>query len=157
MSIPSNRILKGAITTNKDLVGTVTSSKQSLKGSISGNNELAGKVGIKDIIKPNIEPEIIREFVEEYMIENPPEPGKTPVKGVDYFTEDEIKSVAKEAANFVPIDDIFTTDDTLYLDPITKVLKVNTATEAEMDNTRPITSAAVATQIGNIEILLRTI
>ena len=51
----------------------------------------------------------------------------------------------------------FTTDETLTLDPITKVLSVNTATEANRDNTLPITSAAVATQIGNIEILLSRI
>lgn len=51
----------------------------------------------------------------------------------------------------------FTTDETLNLDPVTKVLSVNTATEANKDNTLPITSAAVATQIGNIEILLSRI
>lgn len=37
------------------------------------------------------------------------------------------------------------------------VLRVNTADIAEEDNTRPITSAAVATQVGNIEALLKTI
>ena len=37
------------------------------------------------------------------------------------------------------------------------VLSVHTADAAEEDNTKPITSAAVATQIGNIEILLGTI
>ena len=37
------------------------------------------------------------------------------------------------------------------------VVRVNTATEAEEDNTLPITSAAVHTNIGNIEILLETI
>lgn len=51
----------------------------------------------------------------------------------------------------------FTTDETLTLDPETGVLGVNTADEAETDNTLPITSAAVATQLGNIEILLKTI
>lgn len=50
----------------------------------------------------------------------------------------------------------FTTDETLTLDD-NKVLRVNTANEATEDNTLPITSAAVATQIGNIEILLRII
>lgn len=50
----------------------------------------------------------------------------------------------------------FTTDETLTLDE-NKVLRVNTADEAIEDNTLPITSAAVATQIGNIEILLKTI
>lgn len=51
----------------------------------------------------------------------------------------------------------FTTDETLTLDPATNVLSVNTASEAQADNTLPITSAAVATQIGNIEVLLKTI
>lgn len=37
------------------------------------------------------------------------------------------------------------------------VLSVDTADTAEQDNTRPITSAAVHTEIGNIEILLSTI
>ena len=37
------------------------------------------------------------------------------------------------------------------------VLSVDTADAAEKDNTRPITSAAVHTEIGNIEILLSTI
>lgn len=49
----------------------------------------------------------------------------------------------------------FTTDETLTLKD--GVLKVNTATSAEGDNTLPITSAAVAETVGNIEILLKTI
>lgn len=36
-------------------------------------------------------------------------------------------------------------------------IEVDTATAAEADNTKPITSAAVATQLGNIEVLLKTI
>ena len=49
----------------------------------------------------------------------------------------------------------FTTDDTLSL--IDGVLSVNTAEEAELDNTLPITSAAVALTVGNIAELLKTI
>lgn len=37
------------------------------------------------------------------------------------------------------------------------VVSVDTATEAEEDNTKPITSAAVHTVVGNIEVLLSTI
>ena len=37
------------------------------------------------------------------------------------------------------------------------VLSVDTATAIEEDNTRPVTSAAVQTTVGNIEILLKTI
>lgn len=49
----------------------------------------------------------------------------------------------------------FITDETLTLE--NGILSVNTADAAEADNTLPITSAAVATQVGNIEILLATI
>ena len=37
------------------------------------------------------------------------------------------------------------------------VLSVDTTDNVDMDNTKPITAAAVATQVGNIEILLSTI
>lgn len=49
----------------------------------------------------------------------------------------------------------FTTDETLSLK--NGVLGVNRAFDVEADNTLPITSAAVHTTVGNIEILLSTI
>lgn len=49
----------------------------------------------------------------------------------------------------------FVTDETLSL--VNGVLSVNTADAVEQDNTLPITSAAVHTTVGNIEILLQTI
>ena len=49
----------------------------------------------------------------------------------------------------------FTTDETLSL--VDGVLRVNTAGAVEQDNTLPITSAAVHTTVGNIEMLLGTI
>ena len=49
----------------------------------------------------------------------------------------------------------FTTDETLSLE--NGVLKVNTAKEVQKDNTLPVTSAAVETVVGNINILLETI
>lgn len=49
----------------------------------------------------------------------------------------------------------FTTDETLTLDQ--GVLSVNTADTVEADNTLPVTSAAVQTTVGNIEVLLKTI
>ena len=49
----------------------------------------------------------------------------------------------------------FTTDETLSLKG--GVLSVNTAQQPEPDNTLPITSAAVHTTVGNIEIILQTI
>lgn len=51
----------------------------------------------------------------------------------------------------------FTTDATLTLDPETQVLSVNTAKQVEKDNTLPVTSAAVYTEVGNINALLETI
>ena len=50
---------------------------------------------------------------------------------------------------------IFTPDETLILKD--GVLSVNTAKEPEPDNTLPITSAAVAQTVGNIEKLLKII
>ena len=38
-----------------------------------------------------------------------------------------------------------------------RTLSVDTATEVQQDNTKPITSAAVYTTVGNIEALLETI
>ena len=49
----------------------------------------------------------------------------------------------------------FTTDETLSLKD--GVLSVNTADVVEADNTLPVTSAAVQTTVGNIEVLLQTI
>lgn len=49
----------------------------------------------------------------------------------------------------------FTTDESLSLKD--GVLSVNTANVVEGDNTLPITSAAVHSTVGNIEILLKTI
>lgn len=49
----------------------------------------------------------------------------------------------------------FTTDNSLILE--NGVLRVNTTNEVAADNTLPITSAAVHTQVGNIEVLLNTI
>ena len=49
----------------------------------------------------------------------------------------------------------FTTDETLTLKD--GVLSVNTTNDMEQDNTLPITSAAVYTAVGNIEVRLSTI
>lgn len=42
----------------------------------------------------------------------------------------------------------------LMLDPKTNTLSVDTADAVEKDNTKPVTSAAVFVEIGNIEALL---
>lgn len=49
----------------------------------------------------------------------------------------------------------FKTDETLSLK--NGILSVNTADEVEKDNTLPVTSAAVYTEVGNINALLATI
>lgn len=45
----------------------------------------------------------------------------------------------------------------LKLDETTQTLSVDTATQVQQDNTRPVTSAAVYVTVGNIEALLKTI
>lgn len=45
----------------------------------------------------------------------------------------------------------------LKLDPESNILSVDTAKTVEQDNTLPVTSAAVYTTVGNIEVLLGTI
>ena len=61
----------------------------------------------------------------------------------------DIPFATKETAGKVIIGDNLLVDN--------GVVSVDVANEAEKDNTKPITSAAVAVQIGNIEILLGTI
>lgn len=47
--------------------------------------------------------------------------------------------------------------DGLKLDELTNTLSVDTTNNAEEDNTKPITSAGVYTQLGNINVLLSKI
>jgi hypothetical protein len=47
--------------------------------------------------------------------------------------------------------------DGLKMDPDTNTLSVDTADKVEQDNTKPVTSAAVYTEVGNINALLATI
>lgn len=47
--------------------------------------------------------------------------------------------------------------DGLKLDAATNTLSVDTAEVVEQDNTKPVTSAAVYTEVGNINALLATI
>ena len=51
----------------------------------------------------------------------------------------------------------YTIGDGLKLDPDTNTLSVDTAEKVEKDNTKPVTSAAVYTEVGNINALLATI
>lgn len=51
----------------------------------------------------------------------------------------------------------YTIGDGLKLDAATNTLSVDTADKVEEDNTKPVTSAAVYTEVGNINALLATI
>ena len=73
-------------------------------------------------------------------------------QGPAYELTEEDKAEIVEA---VKSGSLFDTDATLKFE--NGVLGVNTATDAEQDNTLPITSAAVYETLGNIEILLGTI
>ena len=90
--------------------------------------------------------------------------GHTPIKGVDYFTEEEINEVAEKAyelvqtggvdtSNFIKVSQI---GKNLEFDDAGKV-NVVTTDEAEQDNTKPITARAVYTIVGNIDALLELI
>ena len=69
------------------------------------------------------------------------------------FVQDDVLVVTTSETNSdVP----FKVDDTLVWSE-DGVLSVNTADAVEKDNTRPITSAAVHTTVGNIEVLLSLI
>ena len=52
---------------------------------------------------------------------------------------------------------LFNIGDGLKLDKETNTLSVDVANEVAEDNTKPITSAAVYTTVGNIDVLLKTI
>lgn len=82
-------------------------------------------------------------------------PGKTPEKGVDYFTPEEIAEIVEEIKKDVSGGVDFETDETLTLKD--GILSVNTTDVMERDNTLPITSAGVYATVGNIEALLMTI
>jgi hypothetical protein len=51
----------------------------------------------------------------------------------------------------------YTIGNGLKLDETTNTLSVDVVNQAEQDNTKPISSAAVNTIVGNIEVLLNTI
>lgn len=81
--------------------------------------------------------------------------GYTPVKGVDYFTPDDIAEIVEELKASGGDGVNFTTDETLSLQA--GILSVNTTNIMEEDNTLPISSAGVYATVGNIEALLKTL
>ena len=107
--------------------------------------ELSGRL---DRIEESQDPDAIKNAVEDYLEQNPVE---VPVKSVNGKTG-EVKLNAEDvgAISKLSIGNglKFNTDGKLAVD---------TADTAEQDNTRPITSAAVYTEIGNIDAILKTI
>lgn len=118
-----------------------------MSGSVSTPKSLSGNVGAKTInigskgddgatFIPSVSPDGIISWTNDKELPNP-EPVNIKGEHGDPGTT-------------------FTTDETLTLSE-ENVLSVNTAHEPNPDNTLPITAAAVAATVGNIEILLRTI
>lgn len=71
-------------------------------------------------------------------------------------SSEEIGKAVEEYLRENPVGGVqFETDDTLKLED--GILSVNTANKVEEDNTLPVTSAAVYTEVGNINALLATI
>lgn len=114
----------------------------------SGQTTLAELVERLDRIEEAQGPDAIKNAVEDYLEQNPVE---VPVKSVNGKTGE----VTLNAEDVGAISKLsigsglkFNTDGKLAVD---------TADTAEQDNTRPITSAAVYTEIGNIDAILKTI
>ena len=109
---------------------------------------LAGLVDRLDKIEEAQDPDAIKNAVEDYLEQNPFE---APVQSVNgqtgavELTAEDVGAISKlSIGNGLK----FNTDGKLSVD---------TADTAEQDNTRPITSAAVYTKIGNIDAILKTI
>ena len=100
---------------------------------------LSELVGRLDRIEESQDPDAIKNAVEDYLKQNPPSGGITEIP---IATHDTIGGI-KIGNNLRISDD--------------GVLSVETAAAAEQDNTLPITSAAVYTAVGNIEVRLSTI
>ena len=98
--------------------------------------ELSGRL---DRIEESQDPDAIKNAVDDYLEQNPPSGG---IKEIPIATHDTIGGIKIG-------DNLRISDD--------GVLSVVTADAAEQDNTLPITSAAVYTAVGNIEVRLSTI
>lgn len=92
-----------------------------------------------DYLESIQDPDAIKNAVDDYLKQNPPSGGITEIPIATHDTIGGIKIG----------DNLRISDD--------GVLSVGTADAAEQDNTLPITSAAVYTAVGNIEVRLSTI
>lgn len=73
------------------------------------------------------------------------------------YSKDDLVSAINEARQSGGGGGGYTIGDGLKLDAETNTLSVDTADAVEKDNTKPVTSAAVYTEVGNINALLATI
>lgn len=80
--------------------------------------------------------------------------GYSPIKGKDYWTQEDIDSILEELQEQKLS---FKIGKGLRLNSQTNELSVDTVDFAEKDNSNPISSAAVYTEIGNINVLLSLI
>lgn len=112
----------------------------------------------------------VQRIVEEYLAANPPAPGepgkdgedgKTPVKGVDYFTDEDIEQIATEAAKQVNPETSWNdlTDKPFYREDTTIQIEYNDANEYNVpaeDGTvayyyvAPITDYTLITEQGSV-------
>lgn len=123
----SAETLRGLISSGSIIVNDYLIQLTEIPGGFRMTVTRGSEVQSMDVIGGDVDEEFIAQLVEDYLTKNPPSGGTV-------FRPD---------------------NETLLLE--NGVLRVNTADVAEEDNTRPITSAAVATQVGNIEALLKTI
>lgn len=119
--------LRGLVTAGSLIVNDYLIQMTEIPGGFRMTVTRGSEVQSMDVVGSDVDEEFIAQLVEDYLTKNPPSGGTV-------FQPD---------------------NETLLLE--NGVLRVNTADAAEEDNTRPITSAAVATQLGNIEALLKTI
>lgn len=123
----SAETLRGLISSGSIIVNDYLIQLTDIPGGFRMTVTRGSEVQSMDVIGGDVDEEFIAQLVEDYLTKNPPSGGTV-------FQPD---------------------NETLLLE--NGILRVNTADVAEEDNTRPITSAAVATQVGNIEALLKTI
>lgn len=81
-------------------------------------------------------------------------PGQTPVKGIDYYTQQDKSEMVDAVLDALPSVTFIAGDN---IDITNNVISVITSDVAEEDNTKPITASAVHTIVGNIETILETI
>lgn len=127
--------LNGTVAGNAAVNGTVAEQTQ-LNGTVGGQQKLSGALRADNPLSGGILPR-----------------GKDGKSAYEIALQNGFEGTEQEWLEYLRSG--FITDETLTLKG--GVLSVNTAQEPDPDNTLPITSAAVATTVGNIEIILKTI